>query len=79
VKRTWSPDWAPHVTGEYADRELDEDGIPMEVEITARCGQCGSTFQRKCASGMNRGWIARFAVAHLHRDPLSEPPRRNDG
>jgi hypothetical protein len=71
VRRAWAPPWAPHVAGYYDDREF-VDGVPQEAEVGARCGQCGATFKRMCASGLVREWIARFAKVHLHRDPMKE-------
>ena len=70
----WSPPWAPHVEGSYDDREPDEDGIPQEARVEARCRTCGATFRRMCASGLMRNWIATFARAHIHRDPLNDAP-----
>lgn len=75
VRREWMPAWAPHVRGYYYDRPLDEDGIPEDAEVGATCETCKAVFKRRCASGMMRQHIARFAMAHLHRGPLEGPPK----
>ncbi|MGA7120384.1 MAG: hypothetical protein WBY94_09820 [Polyangiaceae bacterium] len=75
MSHEWSPNYAPHVKGHYEDREIGPDGEPEEAEVGAECGICGAAFKRKCKSGLMREWISRFAIAHLHRDPLSTPKK----
>ena len=67
----WSPGFAPHVKGKYTRRTFDDDGLPEEQHIRVHCTHCGDTWDRECLSGQVRGHIARFATAHLHRDPLA--------
>jgi len=67
----WSPAYAPHVLGRYTVREFDpETGLAEEQQVEATCSRCHATFQRRCASGLVRDHIARFALVHTHRDPL---------
>lgn len=72
----YRPPHAPHVRGSYNERTVDLDGMPEEQDVHAVCEVCQATFQRKCASGNVRAWIARFGVVHLHRDPLGHRPRK---
>jgi hypothetical protein len=78
LRHEYSPPWAPHIAGYYYEREVDEDGIPLEAEVGATCGTCGAVFKRMCSSGLMRHWICTFARVHLHRDPLNSeaPPRK---
>ncbi len=72
------PEWAKHVVGEYSERTADEQGIPEEQLYRAKCTTCGESYgPLKCSSGLVRQHIARFALLHLHRDPLA--PIRKGG
>ena len=71
-RHEWSPAFAPHVKGYYEEREMGSDGMMEEAPVGAVCTLCNATFQRKCASGHMRQWIATFAKVHLHRHPLLE-------
>lgn len=62
----YSPVWAPHITGSFESRSVDEDGLPEEKKVEALCSVCGATFQRTCSSGLMRQWINTFASAHVH-------------
>jgi hypothetical protein len=70
----YSPAWAPHVKGRFQERDVDEDGLPDEAPVEARCETCGATFKRRCSSGLMRQHIAKFALVHLHRGPLDPLP-----
>lgn len=80
ARREWRPPFATHVAGWYFDREVGEDGLPEEAEVGAECehAECARepehrrTFRRRCASGNMRGWIARFAMIHMHKDHFNE-------
>jgi hypothetical protein len=88
----WSPDWAPHVLGQYeADREVGPSGMPDPQQVRAVCGECkkkcrcprrqvcscGAEWRGSCSTGAVRSHISRFAAVHLHRNPLTEgPPNR---
>lgn len=75
-RKLWSPDWAPHVKGWHEEREVDpETGIPESAGVGATCEhvdaagkRCGTKFQRQCASGLFRQWIAQFAMLHIHKE-----------
>lgn len=67
LTESYSPPFAPHVKGAYERREGTD---PQRFE--ARCETCGEGFgPASCDSGRVRERIAKFAVAHLHRDALS--------
>lgn len=69
----WSPAHAPHVKGRYTERTFDEDGLPEEQSVEARCETCKAEWKGKCLTGNVRGHIAKFGVVHAHRDPLEAP------
>lgn len=69
---TYSPKWAPHVTGTFT-LVTGEDGIPEPCDVALACAACGDTHQHRCTSGMPRQWILRYAQAHVHRDALKDP------
>jgi hypothetical protein len=77
----WRPKFAPHVKGEYTDREIDpETHMPLEQKYKIVCENCGATWgPLGCSSGMVRQHISRFALGHIHRDPLLDPfPKRSE-
>jgi hypothetical protein len=66
---TFRPRWAPNVRGEHTVR-----GPSQVWKVT--CETCGETFgPLRCDSGMVRNHIAKFAVAHVHKDPLAPPKK----
>jgi len=68
----YRPDFAPHVMGEIEPRSWDqEDGRWEDQRVEARCEKCGATLRAVCRSGKPRQWVVKFALVHLHRDPLS--------
>jgi hypothetical protein len=69
----WSPQFAPHVKGWYDERQYDDDGLPETQAWGARCDQCRHEHRGACDSGQVRKHIQRFALAHLHADPLAAP------
>lgn len=69
----YRPSWAPHVDGSYTRRVVDEDGLPEEQRVHARCEKCGAEFRTTCQSGQVRLHVAKFARVHLHADPLASP------
>lgn len=74
-RETWSPSWAPHITGTYDVRTYDpETGVPDEQRVDIRCGSCGSTHRVVCRTGHVREHVATFARVHAHRDPLQGLP-----
>lgn len=72
----YSPDWAPHVKGRYEERFVDQEtSLPDPQHIEARCEHpdCAgkdTLWKGTCMSGSVRTWINKYALAHLHRDPL---------
>lgn len=67
LAETYSPPFAPHVKGRYARREWTD---PQAFDV--RCETCGESYgPAMCDSGRVRERIGKFAVGHLHRDPLS--------
>jgi hypothetical protein len=72
----WTPPYATHVKGRFAFDDFDEEGRPREAIVRAECDKCGEKFERRCTSGLFRQHIARFAIQHLHRNPLEEPARK---
>lgn len=84
LRETWTevrPPAAPHVVGRFNRRTFDEDGIPEEQLVEARCEHpgCGGAFKRRCSSGLVQEHIARFATVHLHRDIFHVRPRKEPG
>lgn len=76
---SYSPPWAPHVTGSYGEREFEEanDGtmqlVPIRIDMS--CSLCNATHRHVCPSGAVHQWIQRFALAHVHRDPMRAGPQ----
>jgi hypothetical protein len=68
---TYSPQWAPHIVGEFEPPTTDERGRPEPNKVRMRCGICKATHQTTCYSGAPRQWVLKFAVVHAHRDPLA--------
>lgn len=68
MSEPWSPPHAPHVTGRWTQRVFDDDGIPEEQTVVAKCATCGAEFKRACASGHVRAHVMRFALVHHHRE-----------
>jgi hypothetical protein len=70
----YRPDFAKHVVGTYGARVWDaEIGRYEEQRIDMTCEECGAAMRRTCDSGRVREHIARFAIQHLHKDPLRNP------
>jgi len=67
------PQFAPHVSGRFAERTFDHRGLPNSQLWTAYCERCGDAKQGSCDSGQVRQHIQRFAMVHLHKDPLDAP------
>jgi hypothetical protein len=61
----YSPAFAAHVRGRYTARVADEDGIPEEQKVEARCFTCDAPFKRTCSSGLVTQHIDRFARVHV--------------
>lgn len=69
----WSPQFAPHVKGWYEQRQYDQEtGLPETQRWGAECAICGTKWQGSCDSGQVRKHIQRFAIVHLHRDPMGK-------
>lgn len=66
----YSPAFASWVEGRFPERQQDEVEGWMEQRIELRCGRCGETSVAFCQSGKPRAKIAKWALGHLHRDPL---------
>lgn len=76
VDPTWesySPNWAPHVTGLFSPAEVDEETGEREPQIVfIACEKCEGTWRTLCHSGAVRQHVLTFAKAHLHRDPMEK-------
>lgn len=66
----WSPSAAPHVRGRWEVRRFDEDGLPEPQGVECECAVCGAVWRAQCMSGLVRDLVMKFALVHLHRDPL---------
>jgi hypothetical protein len=67
----YRPKFAAWVVGRYPRRSFDpEENRWEEQRVDMTCEKCGATWVRHCNSGKPREWIAKFAVAHAHADPL---------
>ncbi len=72
--KEWRPKFAKHVLGMYLPRTYDRDAkMPDSQKWRVICEQCGQRFQGECMTGAVRGHISRFAVQHVHVDPLAAP------
>lgn len=69
----WNPKAVPHVVGRYEKRQEPEPGHPAEQTVEATCNKCGGKLRTVCSSGNVRQHILRFAVHHMHSDPLDVP------
>jgi hypothetical protein len=74
--QTYSPNWAPHVVGEYESAIDPETGRPEPTWVRMQCRTCGARHQVKCTSGSYRTWITKFATVHVHRDPLAPKEKK---
>lgn len=71
---SWRPPSAPHVVGTWTPRSLDDKGFPIPQRVECRCERCGQTWGTLCGSGLVRAHVQRFALGHLHADPMARPP-----
>jgi hypothetical protein len=71
----WVPSFAPaHIHGWYDERQYDaEDGLPETQAWGATCDVCRHEHKGQCDSGRVRQHIQRFALVHLHSDPMAAP------
>lgn len=70
----FAPRFAPHVKGEFTRRTFDpETRLPEPQKWRVRCAKCGASWQGECHSGQPKQHVNRFAVQHIHRDPLAAP------
>lgn len=69
----YRPAFALHILGRYEQRQFDEDGLPETQHWTAYCEKCNTAHQGACDSGQVKKHIQRFAVVHMHADPLAAP------
>lgn len=67
----WVPQFAAHVVGWYDERRFDEDGLPETQAWGAKCSVCNHEHKGQCDSGRVREHIQRFALVHLHNDPMA--------
>lgn len=67
---SYTPQWAPHVTGTFPEKVIDEDGQHEPQLVRMSCSICNATHQVTCTSGATRQHIQTFAVVHAHRDPM---------
>ena len=72
---TYSPKFAPHVTGTY-ERKVDEDGRPERIEVALTCSTCGDRCAVPCYAGAPRTKVLAYAMNHVHADPMAVPERK---
>jgi len=65
----WAPKWVPHAKGTWPDPVAGE---PLDVQL--RCDVCGQTHRVQCLQNNPRAHVQRWALVHLHRDPLKVDP-----
>jgi hypothetical protein len=71
---TYAAPFAPHVTGCYAERRYDHaERRYVEQVVALHCSHCGAEARWVCQSGRARDKVLKFALSHLHRDPLGNP------
>ena len=74
------PQWAPHVVGTFAPPEFDRvRGVYEDLKVKLYCESCGGRAVATCNSGQPREHVNKFALVHLHRDPLKVPPPKAPG
>lgn len=67
----YTPSFAPLVKGEHDPRQNDpETGKVVPMRFTASCTSCGERVEGVCDSGRVREKIDKWAILHLHRDPM---------
>ena len=71
---SYDPHWAPRVRGKIEAPATREDGLPEEQKIFCECLECGTKWQTTCSSGHVRVHVNKFALQHIHRDPLDPIP-----
>lgn len=68
----WSPEAMPHVKSRYEQRTFDpETGEAETQRFWCECLFCGAAWQGDCTSGRVRSRVKSFALAHTHRDPMT--------
>ena len=67
----WSPQFAPHIKGWYDARTYTPEGMPETQAWGAHCDVCQTDHRGACDSGQVRKHIQRFALVHLHGDPMA--------
>jgi hypothetical protein len=75
---SYSPIWAPHVTSDFPERTF-EGGTLVPMKIVMKCTLCGDVQQRMCPSGAVHQWVQKFALVHVHRDPMRFGPQGAQG
>lgn len=69
LSESWTPPFAPHVTGMHEPRTFDPTTRTFDPQrLRVQCSTCGDTFDGVCDSGRVRHKISKWAVMHLHRD-----------
>lgn len=76
---SYSPPWAPHVTGTFPERTFDEDRVLVPMKIEMSCSLCGDRYQKTCETGAVHQWVQKFALVHVHRDPMRVGPQGASG
>lgn len=62
----YHPAFAPHVGARIPPRRHDEPQV-----FRVRCDRCGDEVRVECRTGHPRRWVTKFAILHLHRDPMA--------
>lgn len=70
---SYTPPWAPWVTGTYPTRVIDPETQQPEPQLVRMaCTTCGGSYQVTCLTGATRRHIQTFALVHAHRDPFKQ-------
>ena len=72
----YAPANAPHVRGRVSVATFDEDNLPEERRVEARCMGCDAPFKRTCSSRRPEDHIDRFAQVHADCAKPTEPRAR---
>lgn len=86
----YRPPWAKHVVGTFPNREFEDVTVidpttkqervigkrlvPMKIVMRCEWPECNGAWQHTCETGAVHQWIQKFAVQHVHRDPMKVGP-----
>ena len=68
----WAPRWALHAIGSWEAPSPDDEGAPLQIKLV--CLVCSQTHHVECLQRMPRMHVQKWALVHLHRNPLVDDP-----